>query len=154
MPALPKVRLAGSGPKVLDAAVVQRQARTALTVNLVLGICAFGLPSIPGAVLAWRSLRALPEDVPRAGRLLQWSWGLLAATLVFYVLLLVLVGDNARILVAHLLLPGDLADYLAAQLPRRDRCAFTSTFIHGDTEFGQDLTSLLDHALDEVPIPG
>jgi len=68
-------------------------------------------------------------------------------------LLLVLVGDNARILVAQLLLPGELADYLAAPLPRRDRCAFTSTFVHGATDYGQDLTSMVDHALDEVPIP-
>jgi hypothetical protein len=100
MPAIPSVRLARGGRGTMDAAAVHRQARRALTVNLVLGICAFGLPSLPGAVLAWRSLRALPDDVPRAGRLLQWSWGLLAATLVFYVLLLVLAVVLAVLVIA------------------------------------------------------
>jgi hypothetical protein len=100
MPALPRVRTAGLGAVAADADALHRQARTALVVNLVLGICAFGLPSIPGAILAWRSLRALPGDVPRAGRLLRWSWGLLAATLVFYVLLLVLLAVLALLLVA------------------------------------------------------
>ncbi len=101
MPAVPRVKMAGAGPlEALDPAALHRRARTALIVNLGLGVLAFGLPSLPGAVLAGLALRALPDDVPRAGRLLRWSWGLLAATLVFYLLLLVLLLVLAVLLIA------------------------------------------------------
>ncbi|MFB7865411.1 hypothetical protein [Streptomyces sp. NPDC056069] len=65
--------------------------------------------------------------------------------------LFTLVADRGYIAVAQLLRADQLAPYRAADLPRRDRTAFTTTFIHGDTRHGTDLASLIDHALDVLP---
>ncbi|MFE9424178.1 hypothetical protein ACFYNO_14565 [Kitasatospora sp. NPDC006697] len=65
--------------------------------------------------------------------------------------LFTLVADRGYIAVAQLLRADQLAAYRAADLPRRDRTAFTTTFIHGDTRYGTDLASLVDHALDVLP---
>ncbi|MER5356551.1 hypothetical protein ABT093_40305 [Kitasatospora sp. NPDC002551] len=65
--------------------------------------------------------------------------------------LFTLVADRGYIAVAQLLRADHLAAYRAADLPRRDRTAFTTTFIHGDTRYGNDLASMVDHALDVLP---
>jgi hypothetical protein len=65
--------------------------------------------------------------------------------------LLVLVADRGHIAVAQLLRADQLAAYRAADLPRRDQTAFTTTFLHGTTTYGADLPSALDHALDLLP---
>jgi hypothetical protein len=65
-------------------------------------------------------------------------------------LLLCLIGDNGRFLTGQLLLPPELAAYRAADLPRRERTAFTTTFTHATTHYGQDLTDALDSALDRL----
>ncbi|MFM9452380.1 tetratricopeptide repeat protein [Streptomyces europaeiscabiei] len=62
--------------------------------------------------------------------------------------LLVLVADPGYIAVAQLLRTDQLAAYHAADLPGRDRMAFTTTFIHNGTHYGTDLASRLDKALD------
>lgn len=67
--------------------------------------------------------------------------------------LLVLVADRGYVALAQLLRADQLAAYREADLPRRDRTAFTTTFIHGDTHFGTDVTSPVDHALDILPGP-
>jgi hypothetical protein len=63
--------------------------------------------------------------------------------------LFVLVGDYGRILLARLLRPEELRRYRAAALPRRDRTAFTTTFVHHGTSYGVELTDELDRALDQ-----
>jgi len=65
--------------------------------------------------------------------------------------LFTLVADHGYIAVAQLLRADQLAAYRAADLPRRDRTAFTTTFVHGDTRYGTDLSVLVDHALDYLP---
>ena len=67
--------------------------------------------------------------------------------------LFVLVGDTGRILLTRLLRPAELRHYRAAALPRRDRTAFTTTFTHHGTEYGVDLTSAVDAALDRPARP-
>lgn len=65
--------------------------------------------------------------------------------------LFTLVADRGYIAVAQLLRADQLAAYRAADLPRRDHTAFTTTFIHGDTRYGTDIATLVDHALDDLP---
>jgi hypothetical protein len=77
----------GTGPTELVATAVHRRAKRALVVNLVVAICCFGLLSIPGAAAAWLALRAIPGDLPRADRMIRWSWAFLGANLLFYLLL-------------------------------------------------------------------
>jgi hypothetical protein len=72
----------------LDLLALHRRATTALIVNAVLAIFFLGLLCIPGAALAALSLGE-KHDPERARRLLRWSWGFLAANLLFYVLLMV-----------------------------------------------------------------
>jgi hypothetical protein len=74
-----------------DPAVLHRRAFTALVANLVVAVLCFGLLSVPGAFAAGMALRALPADPPRAERLVRWSWALMAANLIFYVLLAAVV---------------------------------------------------------------
>jgi hypothetical protein len=81
-PELPAVQPGGP----LDPLAVRRRATTALIINLVLAVFFLGLLCIPGAVLAAMSMSET-HDVRRANRLLRWSWGFLAANLLFYVLL-------------------------------------------------------------------
>ena len=78
-------RLSPEPALVADA--VHRRAKLALVVNLVVAICCFGLLSIPGAVAAGMALRAVPDDLPRADRMIRWSWAFLGANLLFYLLL-------------------------------------------------------------------
>ena len=81
---------------------VHRRARLALVVNLVVAIFCFGLLSIPGAVAAGLALRAVPDDLPRADRMVRWSWAFLGANLLFYLLLLAVIGILAAIVfLAH-----------------------------------------------------
>lgn len=61
--------------------------------------------------------------------------------------LFVLVGDAGQILLAQLLRPAELRQYRAAPLPRRDRTAFTTSFVHHRVRYGVDLTSAVDAAL-------
>jgi hypothetical protein len=77
----------GTGPIELEAAEVHRRAKRALVVNCVVAICCFGLLSIPGAAAAGMALRAIPDDLPRADRMIRWSWAFLGANLLFYLLL-------------------------------------------------------------------
>src|SRR4051812_2560390 len=72
--------------------VLHRRARRALVINLVVAICCFGLVSIPGAIAAGMALRAIPDDPPRADRLVRWSWAFLGTNVLFYLLLLVVVA--------------------------------------------------------------
>jgi tetratricopeptide (TPR) repeat protein len=64
--------------------------------------------------------------------------------------LLVLVADHGRIGVAQLLRADQLAAYRAADLPGRDRTAFTTTFIHNGTDYGTDLALRVDRALNAL----
>jgi hypothetical protein len=77
----------GTGSAELVPESVHRRARRALVVNLVVAICCFGLLSVPGAVAAGMALRAIPDDLPRADRMIRWSWAFLGANLLFYLLL-------------------------------------------------------------------
>jgi len=87
---------------VTEAAVVHQRARLALVVNLVVAIFCFGLLSIPGAVAAGMALRAVPDDLPRADRMVRWSWAFLGANLLFYLLLLAVIAVLAAIVfLAH-----------------------------------------------------
>lgn len=79
------------------AAALHRRARRALLVNLVVAVFCFGLLSIPGAIAAGMALRAIPEDLPRADRLVRWSWAFLGTNLLFYLLLLAVVATMALI---------------------------------------------------------
>jgi tetratricopeptide (TPR) repeat protein len=63
--------------------------------------------------------------------------------------LIVLVADTGQVLLAQLLRRSELADYRAAGLPRSDRTAFTTTFVHGDRRYGLDLTLMINNALDQ-----
>lgn len=65
--------------------------------------------------------------------------------------LFTLVADRGYIALSQLLRADQLAAYRAADLPRRERTAFTTTFIHGDTQYGTDIASLIDHALGALP---
>jgi hypothetical protein len=88
--------------EVTDAEAVHRRARLALVVNLVVAIFCFGLLSIPGAVTAGLALRAVPDDLPRADRMVRWSWAFLGANLLFYLLLLAVIAVLAAIVfLAH-----------------------------------------------------
>jgi hypothetical protein len=87
----PRVGRLGTQPTELVADAVHRRARRALVVNLVVAICCFGLLSIPGAAVAGLALRAIPDDLPRADRMVRWSWAFLGANLLFYLLLAVVV---------------------------------------------------------------
>jgi hypothetical protein len=75
-----------------DAEALHRRARLALVINLVVAICCFGLVSIPGAIAAGMALRAIPDDLPRADRLVKWSWAFLGTNLLFYLLLLIVIA--------------------------------------------------------------
>ncbi|WP_199546307.1 hypothetical protein [Streptomyces sp. N35] len=66
--------------------------------------------------------------------------------------LLALVADRGYIAVAQLLRADQLAVYRAADLPRRDRTAFTTTFIHADVRHGTDLSSHVNNALDVLRV--
>ena len=79
------------------AEALHRRARRALVINLVVATCAFGLVSIPGAIAAAMALRAIPDDLPRADRLVRWSWAFLGTNLLFYLLLAAVVGTIALI---------------------------------------------------------
>jgi hypothetical protein len=79
------------------AEALHRRARLALVVNLVVAVCCFGLVSIPGAVVAGMALRAIPDDLHRADRLVRWSWAFLATNLLFYLLLFAVVATIALI---------------------------------------------------------
>jgi hypothetical protein len=79
------------------AETLHRRARLALVVNLVVAICCFGLLSIPGAIAAGMALRAIPDDLPRADRLVRWSWAFLGTNLLFYLLLFAVVATIALI---------------------------------------------------------
>ncbi|MFB7763521.1 tetratricopeptide repeat protein [Streptomyces xiamenensis] len=65
--------------------------------------------------------------------------------------LFVLVTDRGCIALAQFLRADELAAYRSADLPRRERTAFTTTFIHGDTRYGTDLSSHLDNILHVLP---
>ncbi|MEO3976975.1 hypothetical protein [Streptomyces sp. CAU 1734] len=65
--------------------------------------------------------------------------------------LFTLVADRGYIALAQLLRADQLATYRAADLPRRERTAFTTTFIHGDTHYGTDITRMINNALDDLP---
>ena len=80
-----------------EADVLHRRARLALVVNLVVAVCCFGLLSIPGAISAGMALRAIPDDLHRADRLIRWSWAFLATNLLFYLLLFVVIATIALI---------------------------------------------------------
>jgi hypothetical protein len=84
---VPVVEVRRGGP--LDPAVIARRATTALVVHVVLIFFASVL-SIPGAVFAGLALGE-KHDPERARRLLRWSWGFLAAAVLFYVLLVITV---------------------------------------------------------------
>ena len=90
--------LGGASPRVHRSAtvpaaeVLHRRARLALVINLVVAICCFGLVSIPGAIAAGMALRAIPEDLHRADRLVRWSWAFLGTNLLFYLLLLIVIA--------------------------------------------------------------
>jgi hypothetical protein len=43
------------------------------------------------------ALRAIPDDLPRADRLVRWSWAFLGTNLLFYLLLAAVVGTIALI---------------------------------------------------------
>ncbi|HST86106.1 MAG TPA: hypothetical protein VLL08_30485 [Kineosporiaceae bacterium] len=79
------------------AEALHRRARLALVVNLVVAVCCFGLLSIPGAIAAGMALRAIPDDLPRADRLVRWSWAFLGTNLLFYLLLFAVVATIALI---------------------------------------------------------
>jgi hypothetical protein len=81
------------------AEVLHRQARLALVINLIVAVCCFGLVSIPGAITAGMALRAIPQDLHRADRLVRWSWAFLATNLLFYLLLTVVIAVVALIVV-------------------------------------------------------
>jgi hypothetical protein len=84
-----------SGPEAGGPAAVadlHRRARLALVVNLLVAVCCFGLLSIPGAVTAGMALRSIPEDLPRADKLIRWSWAFLGTNLLFYLLLLAVIA--------------------------------------------------------------
>ena len=83
------VHLVGPGG-TLDPVALRGRATTSLIINLVLAVFFLGVLSIPGAVFAAMSLGE-KHDPERARRLLRWSWGFLAANLLFYVLLLITV---------------------------------------------------------------
>ena len=68
-----------------------------MVVNLVVAICCFGLVSIPGAITAGMALRAIPDDLHRADRLVRWSWAFLGTNLLFYLLLFAVVATIALI---------------------------------------------------------
>jgi len=71
-------------------------------VNLVVAVCCFGLVSIPGAIIAGMALRAIPDDLHRADRLIRWSWAFLATNLLFYLLLgIVIAALTVIVLVAR-----------------------------------------------------
>jgi hypothetical protein len=89
-----RVRRASAEPA---AEQLYRRARLALVVNLVVAICCFGLLSVPGAISAGLALRAIPDDLPRADRLVRWSWAFLGTNLLFYLLLLVVIATIALI---------------------------------------------------------
>jgi len=85
-----------------EVAQMQQRARLALAVNLAVAICCFGLLSIPGAVTAGLAIRAIPHDLPRADRMVRWSWAFLGANLLFYLLLLAVIAVLAAIVfLAH-----------------------------------------------------
>ncbi|MFG3429396.1 tetratricopeptide repeat protein [Streptomyces californicus] len=65
--------------------------------------------------------------------------------------LFALVADRGYIALAQLLRADQLAAYRTADLPRRERTAFTTTFIHGDTHYGTDITGMINNALDDLP---
>lgn len=65
--------------------------------------------------------------------------------------LFTLVADRGYIALAQLLRADQLAAYRAADLPRRERTAFTTTFIHGDTRYGTDIARMINNALDDLP---
>ncbi|WP_073224351.1 hypothetical protein [Streptomyces sp. NBRC 110465] len=65
--------------------------------------------------------------------------------------LFTLVADRGYIALAQLLRADQLAAYHAADLPRRERTAFTTTFIHGDTHYGTDITRMINNALEDLP---
>lgn len=79
------------------AEALHRRARLALVVNLVVAVFCFGLVSIPGAITAGMALRAIPDDLHRADRLVRWSWAFLATNLLFYLLLFAVVATIALI---------------------------------------------------------
>ena len=79
------------------AEALHRQARLALVINLVVAVCCFGLVSVPGAIAAGMALRAIPGDLPRADRLVKWSWAFLGTNLLFYLLLLIVIAIIALI---------------------------------------------------------
>ena len=87
-------KLDGESPQVQrpttehTAEALQRRARLALVVNLVVAVFCFGLVSIPGSIAAGMALRAIPADLHRADRLVRWSWAFLATNLLFYLLIL------------------------------------------------------------------
>jgi hypothetical protein len=90
----PRVQRASAEP---SAEALQRRARLALVINLVVAVCCFGLVSIPGAIAAGMALRAIPDDLHRADRLVRWSWAFLATNLLFYLLLFAVVATIALI---------------------------------------------------------
>lgn len=65
--------------------------------------------------------------------------------------LFTLVADRGYIVLAQLLRTDQLAAYRTADLPRRELTAFTTTFIHGDTHYGTDITRMINNALDDLP---
>ena len=93
----PETRQVRPTTAVPDAEVLHRRARLALVINLVVAVFCFGLLSIPGAVAAGMALRAVPNDLPRAERLVRWSWAFLGTNLLFYLLLLVVIATIALI---------------------------------------------------------
>ena len=96
-------KLGGESRRVQRAAAepaaeaLHRRARLALVINLVVAVCCFGLLSIPGAITAGMALRAIPDDLHRADRLVRWSWAFLGTNLLFYLLLLVVIATIALI---------------------------------------------------------
>ncbi|MEU6406163.1 hypothetical protein [Streptomyces sp. NPDC046985] len=65
--------------------------------------------------------------------------------------LFTLVADRGYIALAQLLRADQLAAYRTADLPRCERTAFTTTFIHGATHYGTDITRMINNALDDLP---
>ena len=89
----------GNGPgQAVPIELLLRRARTAMVVNIVVAVCFFGLLSIPGAISAGMARQAAPHDPDRAARLSRWSWAFLATNLMFYLLLLAVIGVLAAYL--------------------------------------------------------
>lgn len=70
---------------------MRTQALTALIVNIVIVVfsCFAALPSIGGAVTAGVALGQVQTDPENARRMIRWSWGLLIASVVIFLLLVV-----------------------------------------------------------------